>query len=255
RQRPSALHRRHPRVRVEKSIAGYVPTQRERRTWRTDVLRRQRSGFASPCGDLCGQGPEGCQARRSSRRATHQVRADHQPQDRQGAQPHHPAVAAAEGGSGHRIVNRRAFVTGLGAVLAAPVAAEAQRGRKLYRIGVLGLSTTSAAMAGPDPQNAFAKAFVRGMRELGYTYGQDFVTETRGAEGKPERYPSLVADLVRLPVDVIVAVAASVATVKRTTSTSPVGFPRPEDPRCAGPVTSLPRPCRPDPRRAHHLPS
>src|SRR5262245_31280854 len=139
-------------------------------------------------------------------------------------------------------MNRRAFVTGLGAVLAAPRGAEAQRGRKLYRIGVLGLSPTSAAMAGPDPQNAFANAFVCGMRELGYTYGQDFVTETRGAEGKPERYPSLVADLVRFPVDVIVAVAASVATVKRTTSTIPVVMTGSEDPVGAGLVASLARP-------------
>jgi len=139
-------------------------------------------------------------------------------------------------------VNRRAFVTGLGVVLAAPLGARAQRRRKLYRIGVLGLSPTSAAMAGPDPQNAFANAFVRGMRELGYTYGQDFVTETRGAEGKPERYPSLVADLVRLPVDVIVAVAASVATVKRTTSTIPVVMTGSEDPVGTGLVASLARP-------------
>ena len=46
---------------------------------------------------------------------------ERQPQDREGPRPHHSAVAAAAGGSGDRVVNRRAFVTGLGAVLAAPL--------------------------------------------------------------------------------------------------------------------------------------
>jgi putative ABC transport system substrate-binding protein len=139
-------------------------------------------------------------------------------------------------------MNRRAFVAGLGAALAAPLGAEAQRRRKLHRIGVLGLSPTSAAMAGPDPQSPFAKAFLRGMRELGYTYGEQFVTETRGAEGKPDRYPSLVADLIRLRVDVIVAVAASVATLKQATSTIPIVMTGSEDPVAAGLVASLARP-------------
>jgi putative tryptophan/tyrosine transport system substrate-binding protein len=139
-------------------------------------------------------------------------------------------------------MNRRAFVTGLGSLLAAPLAAEAQRARKLHRIGVLGLSPTSAAMAGPDPQNPFANAFVRGMRELGYTYGQHFVTETRGAEGKPERYPSLVADLVRLQVDAIVAVAASLAAVKQATSTIPIVMTGSEDSVALGHIASLARP-------------
>ena len=95
-------------------------------------------------------------------------------------------------------ISRRLFLASGAALFAAPLAVEAQKGRKLHRIGVLGLSPTSAAMAGPEPQSPFAKAFVRGMRELGYIYGQHFVTEPRGAEAKPDRYPSLVADLVRL---------------------------------------------------------
>ena len=77
-------------------------------------------------------------------------------------------------------MDRREFVGTLTGLLAAPLAAGAQGRRKVRRIGVLGLSPTSAAMAGPDPRNRFANAFVHGMRELGYTYGENFVTETRG---------------------------------------------------------------------------
>jgi putative tryptophan/tyrosine transport system substrate-binding protein len=139
-------------------------------------------------------------------------------------------------------MDRRAFLAGSAALLAAPLAAEAQGQRKVHRIGVLGLSPTSAAMAGPNPQNRFAHAFVRGMRELGYIYGVHFVTETRGAEGKPERYASLVADLVGLKVDVIVAVAASLRALKQATSTIPVVMTGSEDPVGLGYVTSLAHP-------------
>ena len=52
---------------------------------------------------LCRQDPQGRQAGRPSRRAADEVRARHQPQDRQGARPHDPAVAAGAGGSGHRV--------------------------------------------------------------------------------------------------------------------------------------------------------
>jgi putative ABC transport system substrate-binding protein len=137
---------------------------------------------------------------------------------------------------------RRLLVTSLAGSLVAPLATQAQRAGMLYHVGVLGLSPTSAAMAGPEPRNRFADAFVRGMRELGYTYGEHFVTETRGAEGKPERYPSLVADLIRLKVDVIVAVAASLTALKQATSTIPIVMTGSEDPVALGHVASLARP-------------
>jgi putative tryptophan/tyrosine transport system substrate-binding protein len=137
---------------------------------------------------------------------------------------------------------RRFLLTSLAGAIAAPLAAKAQPARKLHRVGVLSLSPTSAAMAGPDPQNPFVNAFVRGMRELGYIYGEHFVTEPRGAEGKPERYLSLVADLVRLQVDVIVAVAASVPVVKQATTTIPIVMTGSEDPVGRGYVASLGRP-------------
>lgn len=80
------------------------------------------------------------------------------------------------------------------------------------------------------------------MLDLGYIYGEDFETEPRGAEGKPERYPNLVADLLRLKVDVIVAVAASLPALKQANTTIPVVMTGSEDPVGRGYVASLRRP-------------
>src|SRR5262249_24641027 len=60
------------------------------------------------------------------------------------------------------------------------------------------------------------------LREHGYKYGKQFVTEPRGAEGKPERFPSLVDELLRSRVDVIVSVAAALDALKSATSTVPI---------------------------------
>ena len=97
-------------------------------------------------------------------------------------------------------MNRRAFLAAIaGGILAAPLAADAQQAGKVWRIGVLGFAPSTADMVGPDPKNAFTNALLRGLRELGYVYGQHFVTEPRGAEGRVDAYPSLVAELIRTP--------------------------------------------------------
>jgi putative ABC transport system substrate-binding protein len=139
-------------------------------------------------------------------------------------------------------MDRRAFIGTLaGGLLAAPLVAQAQPG-KVWRIGVLGFAPTTADMVGPDPKSPAINALVRGLRELGYVYGQPFVTEPRGAEGRPDRFPSLVDELIRLPVDVIIAVAASVPAVKQATSTIPIVFPGLHDPVGGGFVESLAHP-------------
>jgi putative tryptophan/tyrosine transport system substrate-binding protein len=130
----------------------------------------------------------------------------------------------------------------IGGLLAEPVATGAQPAGKVWRIGVLGFAPSTADMVGPDPKNEFTKALLRGLRELGYVYGQHFVTEPRGAEGRRDRYPSLVTDLIGLQVDVIVAVAASLSAVQQATSTIPVVFPGAPDPVGQGYVKSLARP-------------
>ncbi|HZM26313.1 MAG TPA: ABC transporter substrate-binding protein [Gemmatimonadales bacterium] len=78
-------------------------------------------------------------------------------------------------------------------------------------------------MAGPQPRSPTTRALLGGLRELGYVYGEHFVTEPRGGEGKPERFPALAAELVRRQVDVIVSAGppAMLAAVKQATSTIP----------------------------------
>jgi len=93
-------------------------------------------------------------------------------------------------------MNRRAFVTGLGAVLATPRAIEAQQAGKIARIGVLANS--------PSPS---WEAFRRRLHDLGYVEGQNLAIEWRWTEGRFEHGPELAMDLVRLKVDVIVTSA------------------------------------------------
>ena len=93
-------------------------------------------------------------------------------------------------------MDRRAFIgTVASALLAAPLA-EAQRVGRVPRIGILA--------PGRPPLEQF-DAFRQGLRDLGYTEGQTIILEPRWDEGSTARHASLVADLVRLTVDIIVA--------------------------------------------------
>ena len=99
-------------------------------------------------------------------------------------------------------MDRRAFLGNLaGGLLAAPLTAEAQPAVKIPRVGVL--------RPGNPPPGDFGhrEAFEGGLRDLGWTPGTNILIEYRYAEGKPERLSELAAELVRLPVDVIVASA------------------------------------------------
>jgi putative ABC transport system substrate-binding protein len=138
------------------------------------------------------------------------------------------------------VIDRRSFVAGV-AALAAARAAGAQPTRKVYRIGILGLGTTSD-IVGPQPRNPTTNRFLRELRELGYVYGEHFVTEARGAERVPERYPGLAAELVQLQVDVIVAPGPMLPALKQATSTIPVVMAGAIDPEGEGLVRSLGHP-------------
>jgi putative ABC transport system substrate-binding protein len=99
-----------------------------------------------------------------------------------------------------------ALTTGL---LAAPLAGEAQQpAGRVYRIGFLYEALRVADVL--SPQNN-PTPFSRALSELGYTEGQNLVVEVRSAEGRIERIPEIVAEFVRLRVDVIVVSTSRVA--------------------------------------------
>ncbi len=134
------------------------------------------------------------------------------------------------------MTTRREFISTLtGALLAAPLAAEAQQAAKVARIGFL-----AGNLAGNPPTR---EAFRQGLRDLGYVEGRNVVIEYRDAEGKLERLPALAAELVALKVDVIVAPGTPAAlAAKQATRTLPIVFPVAVDPVQSGLVTSLARP-------------
>ena len=144
-----------------------------------------------------------------------------------------------------RLMDRRAFIGSLAlGTLAVPRAAPSQPARKVYRIGILSDGASTSDMVGPQPRFPTHNALLRGLRELGYVYGEHFVTEPRGAGGKPERFPNLAAELVRLQVDVIVApgLGPVLSALKQATSTIPVVIAGHGDPVGSGFVQSLARP-------------
>jgi putative ABC transport system substrate-binding protein len=97
-------------------------------------------------------------------------------------------------------------------------------------------------LVGAQTRNPAVNALLRGLREIGYAYGEHFVTEPRGGEGKPERFPNLAAELVRLQVDVIVAGNPLLPALKQATSTIPVVMAGASDPVVQGLAQSLARP-------------
>jgi len=140
-------------------------------------------------------------------------------------------------------MRRRTFaIRLLAGVLASSSAIRAQVVRKIYRIGILGVGTTSD-MAGAQPSWPSTKALLGGMRDLGYVYGEHYVTEPRGAGGNPDRYPALAAELVRLKVDVIIAGGGpSVPALKQATTTIPIVMAASGDPVSDGFAQSLAHP-------------
>jgi putative tryptophan/tyrosine transport system substrate-binding protein len=122
------------------------------------------------------------------------------------------------------------------ALLAAPLAAEAQQAGRVYRIGAL-----TAASRAQNP--SYIKAFEDSLQQHGYVPGQNLSIEYRFAEGQPERLPELATELVRLNVDVIVAVGTTAARAASTaTTTIPIVTSLVGDPIAAGLVSSLARP-------------
>jgi ABC-type uncharacterized transport system substrate-binding protein len=119
--------------------------------------------------------------------------------------------------------------------LVGPLAVEAQP-TKAPRVGYLSDESGSLGSASFEP-------IAQGLHELGYLEGRNIVFENRYADGKPEVLPGLAAELVRLKVDVIVAVGTpATRAAKNATETIPIVFTRIADPVTLGLVASLARP-------------
>ncbi len=136
------------------------------------------------------------------------------------------------------VMDRRTFLASLGAVLVAPLAAEAQPAGKVPRIGFLG----SASASGYTSQ---LEGLRMGFRDLGYVEGKNIVIEYRWAEGEYDRLPDLAAELVRLKVDVLVTHGTpGTRAAKGATATIPIVMAVSGDAVATGLIGSVARPGR-----------
>jgi len=114
---------------------------------------------------------------------------------------------------------------------------QAKQPTKVPRVGFLAVS------GDPDTPGPWVEAFRQGLRDLGYIEGKNVLVEYRYIEGKLDRIPSLVAELVQLKVDVLVLVALpSIRAAKQATKTIPIVMVATVDPVATGLVDSLARP-------------
>jgi len=141
-------------------------------------------------------------------------------------------------------MRRRKFITLLGSAAAAwPLAARAQQVGKVYRVGLVFTTSPVSDMAGPDPIHPLVRTFVQALATLGYLQGQNLLLEHRSAEGRFERFPEIMRELVASRVDVIVTVANPMTqAAKEVTGTVPIVMAYSVSPVEHGMVQSLSRP-------------
>ena len=136
------------------------------------------------------------------------------------------------------MIRRRDFITLLGGAAAWPLAARAQQGDRVRRVGVLtGLDEN-------DPQaKILVSAFTQALADLGWTDGRNVRIDLRWGGGDINRIRALAQELVGLQPDIIVASAASAtAALQRETRTIPIVFANVADPVASGIVARLDRP-------------
>jgi putative tryptophan/tyrosine transport system substrate-binding protein len=134
------------------------------------------------------------------------------------------------------MMRRREFISLLSGAAAWPLAARAQQGAKVHRIGFLG--SASARLYA-----RYVDALRAGLRDLGYIEGQNYVIEFRWADGKYDLLPELAAELVRLKVDVLITHGTpGTFAAKRATTTTPIVMAVVGDALITGIVSNLARP-------------
>src|SRR6516165_6839783 len=141
-------------------------------------------------------------------------------------------------GLGVSPMRRRKFIALLGSGVAGwPLAARAQQGERMRRIGML------TSLAADDPQmSARDAAFWQALQELGWTVGRNLRVEQRWGAGDPERMRKHAAELAALAPDVILVTGGATEWLLKATRTIPVVFVAIADPVAAGFVESLARP-------------
>jgi putative tryptophan/tyrosine transport system substrate-binding protein len=138
-----------------------------------------------------------------------------------------------------RHTRRREFITLVGGAAAAwPLAARAQQGEPMRRVGAL----MSTAADDPEGQARIA-AFQQGLQQFGWTIGRNVRIDSRWPAGDSERIRRYAAELVALSPDVILATGSAAAgPLLQATRTVPIVFVIVPDPVGAGLVNSLARP-------------
>ena len=133
------------------------------------------------------------------------------------------------------MMKRREFIAALGAVTAWPLAARAQQGNRMRRIGVL--------MGGRDENEARISAFTQALAGLGWTDGRNVRMDVRWAGGDINRIRALAQELVGLQPDIVLANGTlSTVALQQETRTIPIVFANAFDPVASGLVARLDRP-------------
>jgi len=135
------------------------------------------------------------------------------------------------------MIKRREFATLLGGAAAWPLAARAQQGGRMRRIGVL------MTLAADDPESSLrVAAFSQGLQELGWSVGRNVRIDWRWAGADRERARTYAVELVALAPDVVLTSGLGVRAMLQATRIVPIVFAALNDPVGAGVVRSLARP-------------
>src|SRR5262249_3779847 len=187
-----------------------------------------------------GPHSEGRETGRPASPGSDEIRTRHQSSNCKRARPHRAREVARACRRGHRMSNRRDLLTFLGsAAVAWPVAARAQPTGDVRRIAVLMGTATN------ELRRSYLATFMQRLEQLGWANGRNVHVETRWWAGTLEQMRLVVAELLALSPEVIMAFSnPAVALLKATTDTVPIVFVGVGDPIGDGFVASLAHPGR-----------
>lgn len=123
----------------------------------------------------------------------------------------------------NRMIQRRAFVAGMAAMMAAGSSRDAQSLSATYRLGILAEGSAVADITGPSPRASTIRELLGRLRELGYRYGDNLWTEVRSAEGRIDRFQQIAMDLAQAkPSAVVVTSNRAAMAMKEATNSIPI---------------------------------